>query len=182
MNRPIRSTIVFGLFSGFCLGPAAGLMTAYLGWTSAFKAALWLDLALYSLLLAHWSGARPAGLMFPLALLLGAVFWPAADSGFLWLALGVFCWIRSGICFRIAPLRALTAELLTAAGGVGLVILLWPQAAVTQVMAVWLFFLFQTLYFFILPAKALVNQPPADADPFDRARKDLERVLDGFAG
>ncbi len=178
MNRPIRTTIVFGLLSGMCLAPAAWYLSARWAWPPAFKAALWLDLTLYSLLLARWSGARIAGLIFPLVLLLGAVFWPAAGSGFLWLTLGVFCWIRSGICFRHAPLRALTAELLTAVGGAGLVIMLWPRSAAAQVLAVWLFFLCQTLYFFVLPART-VSRPEAEPDPFDRAREELERVLEG---
>ena len=29
------------------------------------------------------------------------------------LALGVLCWVRSGICYSGTPLRALTAELVT---------------------------------------------------------------------
>jgi hypothetical protein len=178
MNRPIRTTIVFGLLSGLCLCPAAWFLSAYFGWTAAFKVVLWLDLALYALLLARWSGAHLAPLLFPLALLLGAAFWPRTGSGFLWLTLGVFCWIRSGICYRRAPLRALTAELITAVGGAGLVIMLWPQSAATQILAVWLFFLVQTLYFFILPAPAAANRTQVDADPFDQARQELERVLE----
>jgi hypothetical protein len=112
-----------------------------------------------------------------LALLLGAALWPGAGNGFIWLTLGVLSWIRSGICFRRAPLRALTAELVTTAGGAGLVVMLWQPSAIAQALAVWLFFLCQTLYFFIMPVKA-VEGKNSHGDTFEKARQDLERVLD----
>jgi hypothetical protein len=182
MNRPIRTTIVFGLLSGLCLGPAIWVTCAWVGWTAALKVVLWLDLALYALLLVRWSNARTVQLIFPLALLLGAALWPGTGSGFPWLALGVFCWIRSGICFGDAPLRALTAELITAVGGAGLVAVLWPQPSAAQIAAIWVFFLCQALYFYINPPRAVApKQNPCDA--FEQARQNLEAILDdGFSG
>jgi hypothetical protein len=72
MSTPIRTTIVFALASGFLALPLTELLSGFGGYPTAFKWILWLDLAIYALLLARWSRTRLLPILFPLALLLGA--------------------------------------------------------------------------------------------------------------
>jgi hypothetical protein len=178
MNRPVRTTIVFGAISALVLMPLAGGLAGLIGWTLAVKLMLWADLLFYALLLARWSGKGPGPIVFPLALLLGTALWPGFTAAFFFLGLGVFSWIRSGICFGGTPLRAIAAEIVTVAGGAGLVTLLGTGSTVTLAISIWLFFLVQALYFFIVPA----IDPQADdrpaADPFAQAHREALRVLD----
>lgn len=177
MNRPIRTTVVFGLLSALLIFPVVGLLADRWGGGLGFKLALWLDLALYSLLLVRWSKARLLPALFPLGLLLAAALWPWSRSGFFLLGLGVLSWVRSGICFKAPPLRLLTAETIAMAGGAGLVALLAPGSALTWALAIWLFFLVQTFYFYIMPG--LVDTPAEGSvqDPFEAARKEAEKML-----
>jgi hypothetical protein len=177
MNTPVRTTIAFGLVSALLVLPLGWLLQGRLGWLPAFKITLWADMTVYALLLVRWSQARSVEIIFPIMLVLGAALWPRSFGAFFFLALGVFSWIRSGICFKKAPLRALSAELLTCLGGAGLVRFWEPHSAIGWSLGLWLFFLVQTLYFFLIPAsvkRAAENSPP---DLFEQVRRDLEKVL-----
>lgn len=179
MNAPVRTTIVYAAISAIAIMPAAGLLAAATGWPTAFKLTLWADLLGYALLLAHWGGRRPAAVLFPLALLLGTALWPGVYAGFFLLGLGVLAWVRSGICFAATPVRAVLAETVAATGGAGLVALIGPTGTISWVLCIWLFFLIQSLYFFIVPIPAKRSVPMAGEDPFDRACRDARRVLEG---
>ncbi len=179
MNRPARTTVVFGLASGFLAVPAALLLSPYLYWPMAFKLTLWADLAFYAVLLARWSRARMLPLVFPLALLLGAALWPRTYSGFFFLAAGVLCWIRSGICFRGAPLRTLAAEVITVMGGTALVMVFGGRTSLSWAMAVCLFTLVQALYFYIVPSRGMEEKTQVCEDPFERAAGDARKLLEG---
>ncbi len=152
MNRPVRTTLVYGMGSALAVVTAAWLFAGLLGWPTAFKLALWMDLGLYAILLARWSGKGPGAVVFPLALLLGAALWPGGYAAFFCLGLAVFSWIRSGICFSATPLRSIAAEIITLAGGAGLMALLGPGSTATWAISIWLFFLVQALYFCLVPA------------------------------
>ena len=178
MKRPVRTTLVFGAISALAVMPLAAVLAGLIGWSTAVKLMLWADLSVYALLLARWSGKGPLPVLFPLALLLGAAWWPASGSAFLFLGLGALSWIRSGICFTGAPLRAVAAEIITAAGGAGLVALLAPGSTIAWAVGIWLFFLMQSLYFFLVPAAAPAAVRPA-ADPFVQAHREALRVLEG---
>lgn len=181
MNRPTRTTIVYALAGGFLIAPTIMLLSAYVHWPLAVKLSLWADLALYAVLLARWSGTRPLAVIFPLALLLGTALWPRTYTGFFFLAVGVLCWIRSGICFQGAPMRALVAEVITILGGSGLVMLFGGQTTLSWAVAICLFTLVQALYFFIVPLKRRATErDKADGDPFDRAMEEARKVLDGY--
>ncbi|MEE4608220.1 MAG: hypothetical protein V2L15_04980 [Desulfobacteraceae bacterium] len=179
MKRPVRTTIVFGAVSALAVMPTALVLSGVVGWHPAFKLVLWLDLALYAMLLVRWSGRGLGPALFPLALLLGAALWPAGAGAFFLIGLGVLAWIRSGVCFTDAPLRALAAEILTVAGGAGLVALLRPSAALAWALGVWLFFLVQALYFYLVPAARVEDRCPPATDPFVQAEREALRVLDG---
>ena len=179
MNKPVRTTLVFGVLSGLAMVPLLWYQRLFGAWPMALELAIWLDLAVYSVLLCRWSRTRIAAILFPLALLLGVAFWPRAHAGFLLMAMGIFSWIRSGICFKNTPLRALAAELITVLGGSVLVALWWPQSTVSWALAVWLFFLVQSVYFFIIPAIGNKREILEYSDPFEQARREAERVLEG---
>ena len=178
MNRAVRTTLVYGFISALAVVPATWLLAAPIGWPMAFKLALWADLFIYAVLLARWSGKGLPAIVIPLALMLGTAVWPGVYTGFFFLGLGVLGWIRSGICFSGTPVRASAAEIITLSGGAGLVALLGPGSTVTWSISIWLFFLVQALYFFIVPA---VNRPDTARtvqDPFEQAHREARRVLE----
>ena len=178
MNRPTRTTIVYALVGGFVVVPTAMALSPYLHWATAFKLALWADLAIYAVLLARWSRTRLLSVIFPLALLLGAALWPGTYTGFFFLAVGVLCWIRSGICFQGAPLRALAAEVITVLGGSALVMLFGGRTSLSWAIAVCLFTLVQAIYFFIVPQnRRTAEKKMVAGDPFDRALEEARKVL-----
>lgn len=178
MKRSVRTTLVYGLISAVTVMPIAGALAGSIGWSMAFKLVLWADLFGYAVLLARWSGKALGSILFPLGLLLGAAVWPGIYSAFFFLGLGVFSWLRSGICFSGAPIRAVAAEILTVAGGAGLVALLDPVSAITWSISIWLFFLVQALYFFIIPAVDNVPAGGWSPDPFEQAHREALRVLE----
>lgn len=180
MNRPTRTTVVYALAGGFLVVPSAMFLSAYLPWTMALKLALWADLAVYAVLLARWSRTGLAAVLFPLALLLGIALWPHTYIGFFFLAAGVLCWIRSGICFNLAPLRSLAAEVVTLAGGSALVLLFGGRSSLSWAVAVCLFSLVQALYFFIVPSGPGNTRKKAPTDPFQRAAEEAGKVLEGY--
>lgn len=183
MKRAVRTTLVYGFFSALLVMPGAWLLAGPMGWPMAFKLALWTDLFFYAVLLSRWSGKGLHTIIFPLALMLGTALWPGVYAGFFFLGLGVLGWIRSGICFSGKRLRAVAAEIITLFGGACLVALLGPVSPVTWAISIWLFFLVQALYFFIVPATGRPHTEQAVEDPFEQAHRKAQRVLDdGMAG
>jgi hypothetical protein len=181
MNNPVRTTIVYALAGGFLIVPAAMVLSPYLQWSTAFKLSLWADLAIYAVLLARWSHTPMLGVLFPLALLLGTALWPHTYAGFFFLSVGVLCWIRSGICYKGAPLRTLAAEVITVLGGCSLVMLFGGQTTLSWAIAICLFSLVQALYFFIAPRhRTTADQSRDDGDPFDRAVEEARKVLEEY--
>ena len=177
MSRPIRTTVIFGLISTLLIVPAAGLLTRHWGWPAAHKLILWADLALYTLLMVRWSKSRLAPALFPLAILLGAALWPWSYSGFFLLGLGIFSWIRSGICFKAPPLRLITAEIVTVGGGAALVAVMGPISTLSSALTPWLFFLVQALYFFLVPGLAGSTDDTRQPDPFEAAVQEADKLL-----
>jgi hypothetical protein len=180
MKNPVRTTIVYAVLSGLVVVPAASVLSMYLYWPTAFKVMLWADLAIYGVLMARWSGVRLLPLLFPLAILLGSAVWPRTYSSFFILALGVFAWMRSGICFQGTPLRALSAEVLTLGGATGLLLFFGAHSSLAWALTICLFFLIQSIYFFIVPTKQRTFETLSEKDPFDRAVEEAKKVLDGI--
>ncbi len=180
MNRAVRTTVVYALASGFLAVPIAMLMSSYLYWPGALKLVLWADIALYGILMARWGGVRLLSVVFPLLVLLGAALWPRAHSGFFILALGVFSWVRSGVCFKGAPMRTLMAEVVTMVGGAGLLLMIGSHSYGAWALNICLFFLVQSLYFFIVPVASTGQNTSISGDPFELAAEDAEKVLEGL--
>jgi hypothetical protein len=131
---------------------------AYLGWTAPSLrrgfVAMAVAAALAPLLaLATAGGGAWAGLTAAAVLL-------AATRGTL---------LRS-----LAPARALVVEALLAGGGLLLARLLGSDSLLGAALGVWTFFLVQCLH----PLVGVEARPAAgDLDPFEKARRELERVL-----
>jgi hypothetical protein len=179
MNRPVLTTLVLALISGFIIYPSLMmLLTPVLGWPLAAKLVLWMLTAVYALLLARWSKTKTLSILFPLALLLGAAIWPQVHSGFFLLLLGVLGWIRSGICFQDKPVRTLIAEGITVAGGISMAGIGFPSTVLQWALGIWMFGLVQCLYFYIIGYGHPNNLEKTVIDPFEQARHDLERVLE----
>ena len=181
MNQPVRTTIVFALVSGLYMVPIVALQSRYGLWPDAIKLALWADMAVYSILLSRWSGMRLWPLAIPLTFLLGAALWPTVDWGFFILAIGIFSWIRSGICTNCKALRGLLAEGITVTAAVLLLVLLGGNSPLAWGLNVCLFFLVQSLYFFMVPFANKASVQTSAKDPFDQAIDEAQRIIDGIA-
>lgn len=174
--QPIRSTMVFGLICGLLLIPLAVGLSYVVSWSIALCIIFWGYLSAYSYMLTNWSKKSFLLNIFPLLLVLVAIFWTDSISAFLLIALGVFSWIRSGICYPKHFIRRLFAEIALSLGGGALVAILTPISVFSWAMAVWLFFLVQALYFVIFEIDHIAEED-LGRDPFDRARKQAEQIL-----
>ena len=181
MNSQARNTIIYGLISAALIWPSAVLLAVPLGWTTAFKLIFWMSLSGYAFILSRWSTKPKIAPIFPLALLLGSALWPNNSGVFFFMALGCLSWIRSGICFNHTPFRALIAETITIFGGAALVATLNPHTAVTWSLSIWLFILIQSLYFLIVPLPSSMKEKMPVQDPFERACRNVQRILDRSA-
>jgi hypothetical protein len=174
-RRPIRATIILGGLGGlaFLLMGGLGIPGGLRPWASF--GILWGLIAIYALLMARWSGRGFPAAFFPLLVLasIGLVL-PTGGVTF-GLALGIFSWIRSGICYPGSTLSSLVREALLCGGG-GLAVAFWmPSTPSAWALGIWLFSLVQALFFvFFEPGDAPVAPPP---DPFDQALLRIEDIL-----
>jgi len=172
---------MLAFLSGFVIYPALMiLLTPILYWPTTLKLILWVLLTLYTLLLARWSRTNLTALFFPLALLLGSALWPSVYMGFFLLLPGILAWIRSGICFRDKPVRAVLAESVTIIGGMGLMGVWGPHSMLQWSLCIWLFGLVQCLYFYITSHGFLQHtekETTGSVDPFESSAQEVERIL-----
>ena len=175
-RRPMLATIFFGLACGVTLVPATVSLSYVFSWPTAFRLILWLYLAAYGFLLARWGKVNNASIVFPLAIVFLFAIWGHSATPFLFLALGVLSWIRSGICFKRPFPRMLATELAISLGGGALVAYFAPYSPATWAMGVWMFFLIQSLYFMVVRD---VGDETVDVslDPFEEARRRAEEIL-----
>jgi hypothetical protein len=176
-RRPMLTTILYGLLGGISFVPTVMVISSFLYWSTAFRLAIWLFLAGYLVLLTKWGRASLLSILFPLLLLFLLVFWGDTNGAFLFLALGVLSWVRSGICFQGGLLKTLLAEFALCLGGGALVAFFTPHSAVTWGLAVWMFFLVQSLYFVFFRDIGEAAEEKMKLDPFELARSQAERVL-----
>jgi len=178
MKKPIRTTLIFGVLSALCALPIITFSSTHFGWSTPYKLFVFFNVAIYTMLLCQWSKKPITSVLFPLLLVLGVTLWPVGQSGFLLISLAVFGWIRSGICYSANPLRSILAETITLAGGAGFIFILLPNSFFALPIAVWLFCLFQTLYFYIVPGITEHESAEGTADSFDQACREMERLLE----
>ncbi len=176
--KPIRTTIIFGIISALLVIAGIYFQAFYWGWPLTQNVFLATILILYSLLLCRWSKTDLITIAFPLFLIICLSLWPHLHTGFILLALLLFGWIRSGICFNHAPVRAMIAEAVTIAGSLGFLIFWWSHSSLVLPMAIWFFFLVQSLYFYIVPIPLAESTEAGSPDPFVLASREMERLLD----
>lgn len=175
-SRPVRSTVIFGLICGLSFMPLAVGLAHVIYWSKALNFTLWIYIAVYSVLLTRWSSKNINRIIFPLLLILIALFWVDSISLFIVLALGVLSWIRSGICFPKNMGKKIIAEALLGLVAGGLVISLTSASVLTWALAVWMLFLVQALYFVIFETNFKAEEQII-RDPFEKAREQAENLL-----
>lgn len=174
--RPIRTTLIVGLICGLAFIPLSLGLSVFVNVATAFALILWLYAAVYSVFLCRWGGKRSGSILFPLILLLAAVFFSNSLTAYFAAALLVFSWIRSGICFE-RSLHGLWAELVIGLGGGALVSFFVNGSGVTWALGIWMFFLIQALYFVFFNVPVASDSKEQNVDPFERSRRMAEEIL-----
>ena len=177
-HRPVRTTLILGGLWGLvcCLAGWAGAGRGLWPWMSF--GIVWCLIAVYALMLLRWSGRSLLEVLFPLLVLAGVgAAMPTAGPAF-GLALAIFSWIRSGICYPRSVAQCLVREAVLCGGG-GLCLMLWNLSTpVSWGLGIWLFGLLQALFFVLFEP----GRPPSEIlplDPFDQALRRIEEILDG---
>ncbi|MGD9052016.1 MAG: hypothetical protein PVI38_05000 [Desulfobacterales bacterium] len=175
--KPIRTTIVWGLLGTTIYVPASAFLHSLLPWPLGDQLFLWALLAVYGLMLSRWAFKPFSAVALPIILLLIAALFINSTATFTCVALGIFGWMRSGICFRHKSVAIRFAAEIGLGVGAGLAMsAVVLTATVSAALGIWLLFLIQTLYFVIFEYR----QEPTnrlDVDPFDRARMAAEQIL-----
>lgn len=174
-QRPIRTTIFFGLICGLLFIPVRIFFEYTPFWPLFFRLTLFICLAAYSLILASWGDKRRISVLFPLLFFL-FVFCQSSNAAFLLLSLGMLSWIRSGICFQNAFAKSLGVEIIFSIGGGALVAFLNPHSTLTWALGIWIFFMIQSLYFIIM-TDIEKNDAAQAVDEFEQARLKAEGIL-----
>jgi hypothetical protein len=179
-TKPIRSTIVWGLIGGLIYIPLGSALNLIIFRPLGFRLSLLILLSGYIVLLSRWASRPLKSMSLPLLLLLLSAFLIESATTFLFAALVILSWIRSGICFKKRPLlKRLGAEAgLCLAGGL-LAYGAAPGGTPTWALGVWLFFLIQALYFVLFEYQSA--PPKIEVDPFEKARMAAEKILSGGA-
>ena len=176
-RRPMLTTIIYGLLCGVSFIPLVMTMNYFLNWSVAFRLTIWVLLAGYLLILTRWAKVNLISTLYPLLLLLMLVFWGDTNSAFLFLALGILSWLRSGVCFQGGLLKSVAAEIFLCLGGGALAGSFTPHSTITWALSIWLFFLVQSLYFVVFRNSVEAQEERVELDPFERARGQVERIL-----
>lgn len=178
IKRPIRATVFFGFICSLSFIPLNVGLSYIFPWPKIFNLTIWVYLAGYGFFLTRWRGKNLPSIIFPLLILFISVFVVPSDSAFLLLALGIFSWIRSGICFQKPLHRALGAEFGLTFGGAALVAWFTPHSNLTWALGILMFFFVQSLYFVIFENKGIKDK--FVVDPFEEARWAAEKILSTY--
>jgi hypothetical protein len=158
----------------------AGTLSLPLGFlkrSTMLNLALFLCLAAYAALLARMSRTSIRALAGPFLLLAAVLAVATSAGGFALPAAAGLAWIRSAICFRGPLARRLVAETLAAAAGLAVCAGLRPPSVTGWVLAVWMFFLIQALYFIIVEAPPAARGEPPARDPHETMRRRAQALL-----
>ena len=180
-TTPIRSTIVWGLIGGLFYIPLCSVLSLMVFWPLGVHLTLWILLTGYAVLLSRWASRPISSIGLPLLLFLLSAFLIESATVFLFTALIMLSWIRSGICFKGKPLaKRLAVETGLGLGSGLLVFGAVPGVTMVWALGVWLFFLIQALYFVLLEYQS-DPQIKIEIDPFEKAKMAAEKILSGGA-
>jgi hypothetical protein len=179
LQNPIRATILLGLICGLSFSPLCLALSTLVSGPNAVCLSIWLFAAGYALFLSRWSGQKLSISVFPMLLLILAVFLVKSMPAFFLLTLMIIAWIRSGICYQKNKGARLVAEVLLCLLGGALVAVFTPASASAWALGAWMLFLLQALYFVMFGSESVT---PADkyafeVDPFERACRQAEEIL-----
>ncbi len=177
VKHPISKTIMYGLVCGLTFVPLSLAMNAFISWSGAVCLTLWLFLSGYAFWLNLGSNRALIFSVFPLLLLIPAIFFTDSTVLFFLQGLIVVSWIRSGICYPQTGARGVAAELLLCFLGAVLVQALTPGSVSAWALGVWLFFLVQALYFAIFEHPDNRQEELSQMDAFERAGRQADRIL-----
>jgi len=170
-------SLLFGAVAAAAFVPFAILATPILGWSGGLAAYAVICAATYlaGLGATRRQGFAAAGVL----LLLGgaiAVIAPTPRDAILAaaLALGI---CRSGLLYRARFGRSLLLEAFLLCAGLGAAAELLGGSTFSAVLAVWIFFVIQSV-FFLVGGVASRKEPEAAADPFEAARMRTLELLD----
>jgi len=178
LSRPIRSTIVWGVIGGLFYMPLCAGFSFFVFWPAGLHLTLWTLVAGYGVFLSRWSSTplRPIAVPF-LLLFIAAIFFQSTPF-FLFSALAVLGWIRSGVCFKRKPfVKRLGAETILSSATALLAAGAVPGVTPVWALGVLMFFLIQALYFVLFDQGA---DPAVEikVDSFEKARMAAENILD----
>jgi hypothetical protein len=176
-QRPIRTTLLFGLICGLSFIPANLALSYLIPGPRPIYLTLWLYAAGYSLLLSRWNNKPILISAFPLLLLFVMSFLVNSLAAYYFLSLVVLSWIRSGIYFSKPDGRKLFVEMLLCILGGIPAVAFTPVSASAWVPGIWMFFLIQALYFAIFEIKSITLEDSYETDPFERAGRQAEIIL-----
>jgi hypothetical protein len=175
---PIKLTIIWGLIGGLIYIPLCIGFSLFVRWPQCLQLTFWSLLVGYAVFLTHWSAVGLRSMGLPLLLLFVSAIVMQSMHFFLFSALAVLSWIRSGICFSKKPfVKRLGTEII-----LGSAIALPVAGAMPRLTAAWalgvlMFFLIQALYFVVLEPD-FEPEPKIEVDAFEKARLAAENILD----
>ena len=176
---PLTATILYGLFGAAAFVPSIMAMGWVLKWPLPYNLTVWSLLAGYSLILGRMGGQGLKPVVAPLAALLAGALIINDRSVVLAIHLAGLIWLRSGLLRPGRALVKIAAEILTACGGAAMVAWFNPATPLALALSVWLFFLIQSLYFFMVEdvQGSSAREPAFKTDPFEQARRRAEAML-----
>jgi hypothetical protein len=179
LQRPVLTTVLFGLICGAASIPLSQTLNAIFFQPYALSLTLWLFSAGYALLVGYWSKNKIMPILYPLVVLLIAAFLVESAAAFFLLALAVISWIRSGIYFQEYRAAKFVVELLLCAAGGTLIAVFAPVSSIAWALSFWMFFLLQGLYFAVFDGKPSRPRPEYEKkiDAFERASSRAEDIL-----
>ena len=177
IRQPMLTTVIYGLLSGVSFIPLVVALSYIINWPMAFRLILWTYLLGYVVFLTRWARANLLATLFPLVLMLSLILWEGSESSFLFTTLGILSWVRSGICFQGSLLRTLGAEVALSLGGGVLVAYFDPHSMMAWAVAIWMFFLVQSLYFVFVSENSEAEEGDVELDPFEQAKERAENIM-----
>jgi hypothetical protein len=141
----LTGTLVFGILAALY---AAVLQSLFILQPVMVKLSIWLGLGVYGVLFYHWQNTPFSMLIFPLWIGFSSAWISMTAAGYLFLAMGLLIWIRSGhFCFRSISFRRMGLDFILSYGGV--VLISWCVAFFNMPLpwGVLIFWGFQCAYF-----------------------------------